>query len=130
MSNVMTATESKEDKQGITTAVFDYLNGYKQANFDLLDNTFSSKASMFGVVKNDAGEEALDVWPDISEVIGRWSSNENPPGDLDGEILHMNVVDGRIATVLFRFGDGYFDALTLVKVAGKWEIAAKVFIFQ
>ncbi|MEM7331860.1 MAG: nuclear transport factor 2 family protein [Chloroflexota bacterium] len=118
-----------EDEANITATVFNYLKGYANADFAQLDGAFSNKAAMFGVVKNSGAEE-VGVWPNMKETIERWSANETPPRNLTGEILHMNVVDGRIATVQLKFGDDYYDALTLAKVNGTWKIVAKVFIYQ
>ena len=130
MTIPMTKAERTADEQEIAATVSQYYNGYAQADFDQLDRAFAARASMFGVTINQDGEEEFGVWPDIGAVIKRWSANENPPRDLACEILHLSVVDGRIATVHLKFGDGYFDALTLVKVKGAWEIAAKVFVLQ
>ena len=121
---------SATDKTAISAAVMDYFEGQGEASFERLDRAFNDNASMFGVAKNDAGEAYLRVWPDMNEVIKRWGANDNPPGERDGEILHMNVVDGRIATVQFRSADRFYDALTLVKIDGQWQIAAKVFVRQ
>jgi len=48
----------------------------------------------------------------------------------DYEILSINAVDERMAVVLFKFNSSVYDAMTLVKVDGKWQIAAKVYIKQ
>jgi len=53
-----------------------------------------------------------------------------PAGERDSAILDLHVTDGRIATVHFRSADRFYDTLTLVKVNGDWEIAAKVFVNQ
>ncbi len=130
MTDKMNNSTNSDDEANISATVFNYFNGYAHADFATLNGAFSDKAAMFGVINGDSGQEEVGVWPDISEVIERWSKNNNDPNEFNGEILHMNVVNGRIATVLFKFNEEYFDALTLAKVNGAWEIVSKVFIYQ
>ncbi len=120
------------DHAAIEAAVFDYFHGQGEASEERLFRAFAAEyASMVGVVKNDDGEEMLRAWKDMNEVLTNWSANENPPGgDRDGEILDMHVVDGRIATVIFRSADRFYDALTLAKLDGEWKIIAKAFVLQ
>lgn len=122
----------KGDKAAIEAAVLDYFHGQGEASAERLNRAFASDhATMVGVLKNDDGEELIRSWKDMNEVIANWSSNDNPPGGArDGEILDMHVVDGRIATVLFRSTDRFYDALTLAKVNGQWKIIAKAFVLQ
>jgi len=120
------------DKEVITAAVFDYFHGQGEASEERLFRAFAADdATMVGVMKNDDGVEQIRAWRDMNEVLKSWAANANPPGgDRDGEILHMNIVDGRIATVLFRSTDRFYDALTLAKVNGEWKIVAKAFVRQ
>lgn len=122
---------SMSDRAKIKAAVMDYFDGQGEASFERLDRAFNDDASMFGVMTNDDGEAYLRVWPKMSDVIVNWSQNPNPDADpRDGEILSIDVADDRIATVLFRSTDRFYDALTLVKIDGEWEIASKVFVRQ
>ncbi len=120
------------DKSAIKAAVMDYFHGQGEASEERLFRAFAAEhASMVGVVKNDDGAEIIRSWKDMGQVLSNWAANENPPGgDRDGEILDMHVVDGRIATVLFRSTDRFYDALTLAKVDGEWKIIAKAFVLQ
>ncbi len=120
------------DKAAIKAAVYDYFHGQGEASEERLFRAFAADhATMVGVIRNDQGEDSVRSWKDMNEVLANWAANENPPGgDRDGEILHMNVVDGRIATVLFRSADRFYDALTLAKVNGEWKIVAKAFVLQ
>lgn len=120
------------DKAAIEAAVFDYFHGQGEASAERLNRAFAADhASMVGVVRNDDGEEEIRSWKDMNEVIANWAANENPPGgDRDGEILNMHIVDGRIATVLFRSTDRFYDALTLAKVDSEWKIIQKAFVLQ
>lgn len=121
-----------EDKQAIEAAVFDYFHGQGEASRERLFRAFDAdNASMVGVTREQDGSEAVRSWKDMSEVLSRWAANENPPGgDRDGEIMSMDIVDDRIAVVMFRSADRFYDALTLGKVNGEWKIIAKAFILQ
>lgn len=130
MEKLLKNYDTSEDEKKIAATVYDYFNGYVKADFAQLDGAFSDKAAMFGVIKDKGGEEEIGVWPNMNETIERWSANKIDPNNFDCEILHMNVVDDRIATVHLRFADQYYDALTLAKVNGVWEVVAKVFIHQ
>lgn len=120
------------DKAAIETAVFDYFHGQGEASRERLFRAFDAdNATMVGVTRGDDGAEAVRSWKDMSQVLSNWAANENPPGgDRDGEILSMDVVDDRIAVVMFRSADRFYDALTLGKVNGEWKIIAKAFILQ
>ena len=121
-----------EDRAAIEAAVFDYFHGQGEASAARLHRAFSAEnASMVGVRKGDDGVESVHSWKDMSEILANWSANENPPGaDRDGEIVAMEVVDNRLAVVLFRYTDRFYDALTLAKVNGDWKIVQKAFIEQ
>ncbi|WP_425408877.1 nuclear transport factor 2 family protein [Hyphococcus sp.] len=120
------------DKAAIEAAVWDYFHGQGEASAERLNRAFAGDhAAMVGVLKNDDGSDAIRSWKDMNEVIANWSANDNPPGgERDGEIVHMNIVDSRIATVMFRSTDRFYDALTLAKVNGQWKIIAKGFVRQ
>lgn len=120
------------DEAGIRAAVFDYFNGQTVASAEQLNRAFvADNATMMGLMRAQDGTETLRTWRDMNEVIANWSANPNPNAPArDGEILHMNIVDGRIATVLFRSTTQFYDALTLMKIDGQWRIVAKAFIRQ
>lgn len=124
--------DNGEDKEAIRVAVFDYFHGQGEASRERLFRAFDAdNSSMVGVVRADEGGEAVRSWKDMNEVLSRWAANENPPGgDRDGEIISMNMVDDRLAVVLFRSADRFYDALTLGKVNDDWKIIAKAFVLQ
>ena len=126
------ADDKSSDLASIEKAVFDYFHGQGQASEERLFRAFAAdNASMVGVLKNKDGEEFIRSWKDMKEVLTNWASNDNPVGDTrDGEILDVSIIDGRIATVIFRSTDRFYDALTLAKVDGDWKIIAKAFILQ
>jgi len=124
--------QSNDDKAAITAAVFDYFHGQGEASHERLFRAFDAdNSTMVGVVKNDDGKDAVRSWKDMNEVLSSWAANASPAGgDRDGEIISMNMVDDRLAVVLFRSTDRFYDALTLGKVNGHWKIIAKAFILQ
>lgn len=123
---------NKEDKTAIRAAVFDYFHGQGEASAERLFRAFDAENStMVGVVRGENGGESVRSWKNMTDVLNNWASNENPPGgDRDGEIISMNMVDDRLAVVLFRSADRFYDALTLGKVDGQWKIIAKAFVLQ
>jgi hypothetical protein len=68
---------------------------------------------------------------EITAMIEQWSDNPNPPGErTDFQILSIEIVDGRLATVTFRFTDRFYDAFLLIKQDGEWQIVSKAFVEQ
>ena len=123
-----------EDKHraAIEAAVFDYFHGQGEASAARLNRAFAAEqATMVGVSRDDDGNESVVAWKDMTEVISNWAANDNPPGgNRDGEILALEIVDERLAVVLFRSTDRFFDALTLANVDGQWKIIQKAFVVQ
>ena len=123
---------TQTDEAAIRAAVLDYFHGQGQGSIERLNRAFAVEhASMVGVMRADDGKESLRAWKDMREPLANWSKEPNPAApDRDGEVLGMQVTDGRIATVTFRSTDRFYDALTLVKIDGEWKIVAKVFVRQ
>ncbi|MEM8770965.1 MAG: nuclear transport factor 2 family protein [Pseudomonadota bacterium] len=135
LSSPAVAGEKKEahpEYAAIEAAVFDYFHGQGEASAERLNRAFAAEhATMVGVVKNDAGEEMIRSWKDMDTVLSNWAANDNPPGtERSGEIMHMHVQDGRLAVVVFRSADRFYDALTLAKIDGDWKIIQKAFVLQ
>jgi hypothetical protein len=126
------ALAQHSDEEGIRAAVFDYFNGQTVGSAEQLNRAFvADNATMVGLMRAQDGTESLRTWRDMNEVITNWSANPNPAAPArDGEILDMHIVDGRIATVIFRSTTNFYDALTLFKIDGQWRIVAKAFIRQ
>ena len=126
------SADESASKTAIKAAVFDYFHGQGEASLERLNRAFAADhATMVGVAKDDSGAPELRSYKDMNEVLERWASNPNPPGDdRDGEILSLDMVDDRLAVVLFRSQDRFYDALTLAKINGEWKIIAKAFVLQ
>lgn len=120
------------DKAAIEAAVVDYFDGQGEASIERLNRAFARDiVSMVAARKNDEGVVALTAYKDMGPVLDNWAANQNPPGaGRDHEILDMHIQDGKIATVIFRYTDRFYDALTLIKVDGEWKIVAKAFVEQ
>jgi hypothetical protein len=126
------ALAQPSDEDAIRTAVFDYFHGQGEASAERLNRAFDApNAVMVAVNPREGGGVTVTKYADMSDVLTRWASNPNPPGGArDGEIIDMHITDGRIANVMFRSTDRFYDALTLVKIDGQWRIVAKVFVRQ
>ncbi len=123
---------ARTDADVITERVFDYFHGQGAADRERLFRAFAAEqAFMIAVLPDDEGVDAVRRWDDMATVLEAWSSNETPPGEArSGEILQINITDGRIATVHFRSADRFYDVLTLAKVGDDWKIIAKAFVLQ
>jgi hypothetical protein len=120
------------DEAGVRAAVFDYFNGQTVQSAEQLNRAFAAdNATMVGLMRAQDGTESLRTWRDMNEVLTNWSANPNPNAPArDGEILDMHIVDGRIATVIFRSTTMFYDGLVLFKIDGQWRIVAKAFVRQ
>lgn len=132
-SNAHTVKRLKDrDAVAIETVIFDYFEGNGTADRDRLGAAFHEDlAVMVGIIKSENGTLERRAWHDMPALLDSWAAVENPPGTgRDGEVLHIQTVDGRIATALFRYTDEFYDAFTLLKHDGQWKIASKAFIEQ
>ena len=120
------------DKVAIEAAVNDYFQGQGEASQARLFRAFAADhATMVGVVKDDNDKEVIKSWKDMNSVLNKWAANENPVGgDRDGEILSLDIVDDRLAVVLFRSTNRFYDALTLTKINNEWKIIGKSYVLQ
>ena len=125
------ADEPKESatNAAIEAAVFDYFDGQTERSAERLARAFSDQALMIWVRKNDDGVDAVNSVP-IKEVLPRWAEGGPAGKPRIGKILHMDVVDDRIATVMFDSDGRFYDALTLAKVGDEWKIIGKAFVLQ
>lgn len=119
------------DREAIQATVLDYFQGQKLRDLERLQAAFdTSVAAMIGLSKNDDGE----ITPrrlELAPILPRWAEGEpNAEAANDYEFLSLEVLDGRMATVLFRSGTSWFDALTLLKIEGTWKIVSKAYVPQ
>lgn len=121
----VSAEATTDDRKAIEKVIQDYFDGIGAADDERLQRAFHvNAAAMVGISKENGG--TLRSFKDMAGVIENWAGNKNPEGaGRDGEILDMAVMDGRIAMVMFRYKDEYYDVLTLLKMDGVWKIATK-----
>lgn len=112
------------DAEAIRAAVMDYFEGQGEHSRERLERAFDPAAAMTYL-----RDGAVTATP-IPDIIDRWSEGEPDGAARDSEILEMDIVDGRMASVLFDSDGRFYDQLTLLKVGGEWKIVAKVFIPQ
>ncbi|MEL6113267.1 MAG: nuclear transport factor 2 family protein [Pseudomonadota bacterium] len=123
------AKTKSADEVAIAAVIQDYFDGIGAADAEKLNRAFAAdKAAMLGSVKNEDGTRSLMTFKDMEAVVAGWARNDNPEGaGRDGEILHMKIMEGQIAMVMFRYKDEYYDVLTLLKDDGVWKIVTKTF---
>ena len=124
------AGPATSDHDAVTAAVFDYFDGQGEASLERLERAFASEtAQMLTVAENEDGTPYVRVW-NMADVLPRWASGDPAQTPRTGKILSMNVVDGRLATVVFDSNGRFFDILTLAKVGDRWKIINKAFVRQ
>ncbi len=120
---------SDADRAAIEAAIYDYFDGIGGADAERLNRAFAAgNATMVGLFINEDGKHELTTARDMEKTLWRWAANDKPEGmGRDGEIIDMSVVDGKIAMVMFRYKDQYYDILSLLKIDGAWKIVSKTF---
>lgn len=113
----------------IEATVFDYFEGQGERSEERLYRAFDAENTrMVGVLAGEEGTE-VRIW-EMSEVLPNWASGDPSTDERIGKIVSMNVIDDRLAVVLFDSDGRFFDALTLAKVNNEWKIVSKVFVRQ
>lgn len=121
-----TSAPRSQERAAVEACVVDYFQGLKTADRDRIERAFAEEVAVMIGPKAAGGSL---VRYEIPGVIDRWAGNPNPPGESDDyEILSVEIVDERLATVTFRFTDRYYDAFLLIKHDGEWQIVTKAFV--
>ncbi|MGR8920229.1 MAG: nuclear transport factor 2 family protein [Gammaproteobacteria bacterium] len=119
--------EDMSDYDAIKTTIYDYFEGLKTQDRARLEKAFAVDAGhMKGYLKNDAGGYDLSVRP-MSEVIDDWVSRD-PMGEMEGQLVDVNIYSDVAATALFDFNGVFIDAFNLAKIGGQWKIVNKFYI--
>lgn len=126
------AQTAPSDDEAIRAAVLNYFHGQGAHDRQRLRQAFArDNATMVSVMPNQQGVDTVRTFHDMNEMIDTWVGASAPPDpNRDGEILEVHILDGRIATVFFRYTRQWYDALTLTKINGEWKIVSRVFIRQ
>ena len=123
----VTADEMSE-RDAIEARILDYFQGQGDADKERLERAFAEDVAV--MINAQADGEGFQR-REMSDIIGRWSANPNPPGErTDYEILSIEIVDDRLATATFRYTDRFYDAFILIKHDGEWQIVTKAFVPQ
>lgn len=119
------------EAEAVKLVVLEYFQGQGQASEERLERAFARNHAimMTSTVRSDGTNSVRRT--EMDDVISTWVSNENPPGlRSDYEFLSLQIVENRLATVTFRSGTRFFDALTLMKIDNEWKIVTKVYVPQ
>lgn len=121
-----------ETREEIKNVLYEkYLGGQKNSSVETLRNAFHPDSVMLFPSKDEAGKSYLQKWTDMHSTVVGWAEPGNPDLNFDNfEILSMNVVDERMAVVIFKIEDRVYDAITLINIDDTWKIASKVYILQ
>ena len=123
---------SSESYAEIKSVLYDsYLGGQKNSSVETIRRAFHSDSVMMFPQSDEAGKSYLQKWTDMHSTVVEWAEPGNPDLNLDNfEILSMDVVDERMAVVIFKIEDRVYDAITLLKIENDWKIVSKVYILQ
>lgn len=123
---------SEETRSEIESVIFDnYVGGQILGSKDILKSAFRVDSVMLLPIEKPEGGSKIRKWTDMHTTVSGWAEKANPNLDKsDFEVLSMDVVDNRMAVVLFKVENRVYDALTLVKIEDGWQIVSKVFIEQ
>lgn len=109
----------------------EYIGGQIVGSSEMIQAAFHKDMVMMFPDHDANGESYLQLWADMHALAEEWAQTPHPEYDVVSfRILSLDVVDDRLATVLFEVEDRVYEALTLVKAEGKWTIVSKVFIEQ
>jgi hypothetical protein len=117
----------KNDAQKIRNAVEQYFNGVFHGDPALLRDAFHSQAVVYDNAKDGFRRRAIADY--IDAVMSRQSPESQ--GEVQQmEILHMDVLaDQAMVTASVNFtGNRYYNALTLLRLDGRWWIVSKTFV--
>lgn len=109
----------------------DYIGGQIIGSSEIIQSAFHEGMIMMSPSHDGNGETYLQVWTDVRALAEEWTQTPHPDYDVANfEILSVDVVDDRLATVLFKVEDRVYEALTLFRIEVEWRIVSKVFIEQ
>lgn len=124
---VVAEDRSQTERDAIEARIMDYFQGQGTADRERLERAFAEEVAPMIFPSADGGFQKRE----IADVIDRWSSADNPPGERSNyEILSIEITDDRIATAMFRYTDRFYDAFVLIKQDDEWQIVTKAFVRQ
>lgn len=118
------------DEAAIEKTVFNYLEGFFEADIERLKSAFDPRGQMVALQKDpETGADTLKVWA-LDSMLEEWAKRKPIPMKPNGKILSLEIKNGQMATVIFDSNSRFYDFLTLVKLEGEWKIINKAFIRQ
>ena len=116
------------DEAAIRKTVDAYYQGVISADRKLLERAWDVPSGHMKHIRQGKNADAVTVTP-ISTAIGWWTRVR--PKQSSSEVLSADVVDGKMASVKFRFVFDkwdYTEFLTLLKLTGQWKIVDKTYV--
>lgn len=115
-----------EDEKAVIQTVEDYFWGRQNGDQERLLRGFLDSGDLKGV-RPENGQDVVRVTP-LSEFRGRLTKPMSV--DTKGEILAIDIVDGKLAWVKLTLDskvNTYTDYLMMYKVNGQWKLVNKMF---
>lgn len=114
----------------IRAAVMDYFEGGNDGQADRVARAFAGETGHMYVLRPGPDGDGLEArnLGEFAQVFSR-----PIPYERSGEILHLNIVDDRMAFAHLRFTTPdreYDDFFLLYRVNGEWKIVSKAFTVE
>ncbi len=113
------------DSAAIVAAARDYALGVADHNVARIERAFAMDQAQLKLVLEQDGKPVVFVIPirDLMEKI--WLKMPKSP-DHFVEVINLNVIEGRYATIVVNNNNDFLDQLSLYKINGRWRIVDKL----
>ncbi len=122
--------EGSADEAAIRVAVDKYYRGVVTADRALIESAWEVDRGHMKHVKSRGADEIVSV-VSITIAVDWWTRVKAKTSS--SEILALDIVDGKMASVKFEFVYDrlyYIEYLTLLKVSGSWKIVSKAYVMR
>lgn len=116
------------DDGAIRKTVDRYYQGVIAADRKLIESAWDVASGHMKHLRRGAPEDTVAVTP-IAQAVDWWTRVKAKTSS--SEVLSVDIVDGKLATVKFKFIFDHWDYtefLTLYKLSGQWKIVNKAFV--
>jgi hypothetical protein len=121
------AQKSSSDHEAIIRAAHDYALGVANHDVARLERAFAMDQAQLKLVLEENGTPVIYVIPirDLMEKV--WLQIPQSP-DHFVEVMNINVIEGKYATIVINNNNQFFDQLSLYKIEDEWKIVDKLAI--